>query len=57
MTEYAITACRSPDWDDAEAKRFFGELAEWEAGHHQALLRQQEELKEDYWSANGFTAF
>jgi len=33
------------------------ELSEWEAGHYQALLRQQEELKEDYWSASGFTPF
>jgi rubrerythrin len=43
--------------DDAEVGKFYAELAEWESGHYQALLRQQEELKEDYWSANRFAAF
>jgi len=42
---------------DPEVKRFFGALAEWESGHYHALLSQQEELRQDYWSANGFTAF
>lgn len=36
---------------------FFNELADWEAGHYQALLQQHEALKEDYWSANRFSAF
>ncbi len=39
------------------AKAFFTELADWESGHYQALLRQQEELKEDYWSDSGFAPF
>ena len=43
--------------DDPGAKQFFNELAEWESGHYQALLRQQEELKEDYWSAGGVSPF
>lgn len=43
--------------DDPEVKEFYTELAEWESGHYQALLRQQEELKEDYWSAGGFAPF
>lgn len=43
--------------DDPEVKRFYNELAEWEAGHYHALLGQQEELKEDYWSAGGFSPF
>ena len=38
-------------------KKFLLELADWEAGHYQALLRQQQELKEDYWTENGFAAF
>ena len=42
---------------DPELARFFGDLADWEAGHYAALLRQQEALKESYWSANGFTPF
>jgi rubrerythrin len=43
--------------DDPEAKQFFSELAEWESGHYNALLRQYEELKEDYWSSGGFSPF
>jgi rubrerythrin len=43
--------------DNLEIKKFYGQLAEWESGHYQALLRQQEELKEDYWSEGGFAPF
>ncbi|RKX26250.1 MAG: hypothetical protein DRP45_04015 [Candidatus Zixiibacteriota bacterium] len=43
--------------DDEVVKEFFAELSEWESGHYHALLEQQEELKEDYWSASGFTPF
>lgn len=43
--------------EDPVAREFYLELAEWESGHYQALLRQQEELKEDYWAASGFAAF
>ncbi len=43
--------------DDPTARQFYAELAEWESGHYQALTRQQEELKEDYWSAGGFSPF
>ena len=42
---------------DPEIVGFYSELAEWETGHYQALLSQQEELKEDYWSAGGFSPF
>ena len=42
---------------DIAVQAFFLELAEWEANHYQALLRQQEELKESYWSAGGFAPF
>lgn len=42
---------------DADVKAFFDRLAHWEAGHYQALLRQQEGLKEDYWAAGGFSPF
>ena len=51
---YAKCAAES---DDPLAKKFFQELAEWEAGHYAALARQQEELKEDYWSGGGFAPF
>ena len=43
--------------DEPEVREFYTELAEWESGHYQALLGQQEELKEDYWSASGFAAY
>ena len=49
--------CQVDAVNDAGAKRFYSELAEWESGHYQALLRQQEELKEDYWSAGGFSPY
>lgn len=38
-------------------RAFFLELAEWEAGHYEALLTQQESLKEDYWAASRFSPF
>jgi rubrerythrin len=40
-----------------EAQAFYHELADWESGHYQALLRQQESLKEDYWDRGGFSPF
>jgi rubrerythrin len=40
---------------DSVVCKFFLDLAEWEAGHYRALLDQQEALKEDYWSSNGFS--
>lgn len=43
--------------DDATAKAFFRELADWERGHYQALLVQQEALKEEYWAGNVFAPF
>jgi rubrerythrin len=38
-------------------RAFFEELADWERGHYNALLQQQEALKEDYWSGAGFSPF
>lgn len=43
--------------DDEMIRGFFTELVEWESGHYHALLRQQESLKEAYWSAAGFAPF
>ena len=43
--------------DDPDIINFYNELAEWESGHYHALLKQQEELKEDYWSSGGFSPF
>jgi len=42
---------------DPLLKQQFRELSEWERGHYQALLRQQEELKEDYWASSNFTPY
>ncbi|MCP4703675.1 MAG: ferritin family protein [candidate division Zixibacteria bacterium] len=43
--------------DDSIMKDFYAKLADWEAGHYQALLKQQDELKEDFWSSSGFSPF
>jgi len=42
---------------DQEVRAFFTQLADWEAGHYNALLRQQEELKQVYWAQGGFSPF
>jgi len=42
------------DAADEHARSFFLELAEWEEGHYQMLLRYDEALKEEYWSENRF---
>lgn len=40
--------------EDPILRDLFEELAEWESRHYHALLAQQEDLKEDYWSSSGF---
>ncbi|MBU1050095.1 ferritin family protein [Candidatus Bipolaricaulota bacterium] len=40
--------------DDANVKAFFQELASWEDGHYQMLLKQDEALKDEYWIENRF---
>ena len=42
---------------DPIVRAFYSDLVDWEAGHYHALLRQQEALKESYWSASGFAPF
>ena len=42
---------------DPSLKAFYGELAAWERLHYEALQRQQDDLKQDYWSANAFAPF
>ncbi|MBW2277807.1 MAG: ferritin family protein [Deltaproteobacteria bacterium] len=42
---------------DSGVAAFYRELAAWEKGHYEALLAQQDDLKEDYWSAGGFAPF
>lgn len=36
---------------------FYSELADWESEHYQALKRQMDEVKEDYWQQGGFAPF
>lgn len=43
--------------EDPAVKRFFEDLADWEKGHYEALLRQQESLRDDYWQGSGFSPF
>ncbi len=43
--------------DDQVITDFYNELVEWESGHYNVLLTQQENLKEDYWDAGGFSPF
>jgi rubrerythrin len=51
---YKEQAEKAPDPDVAA---FFIQLADWESGHYNALLRQQESLKEAYWAQNSFFPF
>lgn len=43
--------------NDQTVKNFFTELADWETTHHRRLLKQQQELKEDYWQDGHFAPF
>jgi rubrerythrin len=43
--------------DEADVKKLFRFLSDWESGHYKALLKQYDAIKEDYWSANGFAPF
>jgi rubrerythrin len=39
---------------DPGVKEFYLKLADWEKGHLDALMRQEDALKEDYWYQSGF---
>jgi rubrerythrin len=43
--------------DDPVLGSFYEELAAWEQGHFDALVAQQESLKEDYWAKSSFAPF
>ena len=43
--------------DHPKVVEFYERLAEWESGHYQVLLRQQDELRDDYWGDGGFAPF
>jgi rubrerythrin len=38
-------------------KKFYTELADWETTHYRRLLKQQNELKEEYWQDGHFYPF
>ncbi|HEY3447365.1 MAG TPA: ferritin family protein [Myxococcales bacterium] len=40
-----------------EARKLFQDLVEWESGHYEAFIRQQQELQEAYWGEAGFSPF
>jgi len=40
--------------EDERVSEFFRELAEWENGHYQLLLREDDALRDAYWSENRF---
>lgn len=42
---------------DKTVKKFYKELAEWETTHHRRLLKEQQELTEEYWQAGHFYPF
>ena len=42
---------------EAEVKELFTKLADWESRHYHALLKQQDALKGQYWSAGRFSPF
>ncbi len=48
---------RANEAEDEVVKTFFMELSQWESGHYNALLNQQQSLKEDYWSEGGFSPY
>ena len=40
-----------------EARKLFEELVDWEKGHYDAFVREQEQLQEAYWNEAGFSPF
>jgi rubrerythrin len=50
----AFYARQAEETADPGARAFFRELVAWETDHYNALLRQQDALKEAYWNANRF---
>jgi rubrerythrin len=53
-TAYEFYAASAEKADDVEARRFLRELAEWENGHYQLLLREDDALRDSYWDENRF---
>ncbi len=43
--------------EDPAVSKLFRELAEWERGHHDALVGQMQALEKEYWAENRFAPF
>jgi len=41
--------------DNSKAKKLFSELQEWEEGHLEAITKQLDLIKEEYWAEQHFT--
>jgi rubrerythrin len=54
MDYYKVQAAKA---SDPAVKTFYNELAGWEKEHYDALMRQHEMLKEDFWTQGGFAPF
>ncbi len=48
---------RAEEMSDPALRDLFGMLADWEATHHQLLVKEQARLQEDYWIENKFYPF
>lgn len=46
---------RAEETKNDTVRTFYKDLAEWERGHYNLLLNQQEALKEEYWTENRFS--
>jgi len=42
---------------ESKVKKFFEELVKWETGHYDALVRQDNAVKEEYWDNYNFAPF
>jgi rubrerythrin len=51
---YEFYAHSAKDAEDDRVRAFFDELAEWENGHYQLLLREDDALRDAYWEENRF---
>ncbi|MFH1469639.1 MAG: ferritin family protein [Pseudomonadota bacterium] len=43
--------------EEPTVRAFFAELADWERGHHDALVAQMRSLEQEYWAVNRFAPF
>lgn len=56
-TSMQFYAKHAKEAEQNEVKAFFERLADWESMHYNALLKQQDMLKEAFWAKNAFAPF